>query len=89
MLPKISRMKYRVSRCQTTSEYHACTAHVYKRTTSKFQIAQRHQNCGHLKMFNFAPLRSGEIVFERGKMVRGEGLQMLHEKMKIMDPDPN
>ena len=59
MSPKIFRMKYRVSLCQNTSEYHACTAHVYKRTPPKFQIAQCHQNCGHLKMFNFAPLRLG------------------------------
>ena len=30
-----------------------------------------------------------EIVFERGNMVRGEGLQVLHERMKAMNPDQN
>ena len=30
-----------------------------------------------------------EIVFERGKMVRGEGLEVLEERMKTMDPDEN
>ena len=30
-----------------------------------------------------------EIVFERGKMVRGEGLQVLEERMDSMDPDKN
>ena len=33
--------------------------------------------------------KCAEIVFERGKMLRGEGLQMLHERMKTMDPDQN
>ena len=28
-----------------------------------------------------------EIIFERGKMVKGEGLQVLQERMKTMDPD--
>ena len=30
-----------------------------------------------------------EIVFGRGKMVRGEGLPVLEERMKTMDPDEN
>ena len=30
-----------------------------------------------------------EIVFERGKMVRGEGLPVLEERMKTMEPDEN
>ena len=30
-----------------------------------------------------------EIVFERGKMVRGGGLPVLEERMKTMDPDEN
>ena len=29
--------------------------------------------------------KCAEIVFEQGKMVRGEGLQVLHERMKTMD----
>ena len=29
------------------------------------------------------------LVFERGKMVRGEGLEVLEERMKTMDPDEN
>ena len=28
-------------------------------------------------------------MFERGKMVRGEGLEVLEERMKTMDPDKN
>ena len=28
-------------------------------------------------------------MFERGKMVRGEGLEGLEERMKTMDPDEN
>ena len=30
-----------------------------------------------------------EIIFEHGKMVRGEGLHALEEIMKTMDPDEN
>ena len=30
-----------------------------------------------------------EIMFERGKVVRGKGLQVLEERMKAMDPDEN
>ena len=30
-----------------------------------------------------------EIIFERGKMVKGEGLQVLNERMKTVDPDKN
>ena len=30
-----------------------------------------------------------EIIFEYGKMARGEGLQVLEERMKTMDPDGN
>ena len=31
--------------------------------------------------------KCAEIVFERGKMVKGEGLQVLQERMKALDPD--
>ena len=31
--------------------------------------------------------KNAEIVFERGKMVRGEGLEVLKERMKTIDPD--
>ena len=30
-----------------------------------------------------------EIIFERGKMIKGEGLEVLEERMKAMDPDEN
>ena len=30
-----------------------------------------------------------EIIYQNGKMVRGEGLQVLEERMKTMDPDEN
>ena len=33
--------------------------------------------------------KCAEIVFERGKMVRGEGLEVLEERMKTIDPDKN
>ena len=33
--------------------------------------------------------KCAEIVFERGKMVRGEGLQVLEERMSSMEPDEN
>ena len=33
--------------------------------------------------------KCAEIVFERGKMVKGEGLQVLEEHMESMDPDEN
>ena len=33
--------------------------------------------------------KCAEIVFERRKMVRGEGLEILEEKMKTIDPDKN
>ena len=28
-----------------------------------------------------------KIIFEKGKMVKGEGLQVFQERMKTMDPD--
>ena len=31
----------------------------------------------------------GEIVFERGKMIKGERLPVLQERMKTIDPDDN
>ena len=31
--------------------------------------------------------KCAEVVFERGKMVKGEGFQMLNERMKTIDPD--
>ena len=31
--------------------------------------------------------KCAEIVFERGKIVRGEGLEVLEERMKTMDPE--
>ena len=33
--------------------------------------------------------KCAEIIFEQGKMMRGEGLQVLEERMKTMDPDEN
>ena len=33
--------------------------------------------------------KCADIIFEHGKMVRGEGLQMLEERMKTMDSDEN
>ena len=33
--------------------------------------------------------KCAEIVFERGKMVNGEGLQILEERMRTMNPDDN
>ena len=33
--------------------------------------------------------KGAEIVFERGKMIRGEGLPVLEERMKTMDPEEN
>ena len=33
--------------------------------------------------------KCAEVVFERGKMVKGEGFQMLNERMKSIDPDQN
>ena len=31
--------------------------------------------------------KCAEIIFERGKMIKGEGLEVLEERMKTMDPD--
>ena len=33
--------------------------------------------------------KCGEIIFRNGKMVRGEGLQVLEERMEAMNPDKN
>ena len=33
--------------------------------------------------------KCAEVVFERGKMVKGEGLQVLNERMRTIDPDEN
>ena len=37
----------------------------------------------------YGVLKCAEIIFERGKMVIGEGPQVLEERMKTMDPDEN
>ena len=33
--------------------------------------------------------KCAEIIFERGKMIKGEGLEVMEERMKTMDPDEN
>ena len=33
--------------------------------------------------------KCAEIVFQRGKIVKGEGLQVLNERMKTMEPEEN
>ena len=33
--------------------------------------------------------KCAKVVFEHGKMVRGEGLEVLEERTKTMDPDEN
>ena len=33
--------------------------------------------------------KCAEIIFERGQMVKGEGLEVLHERMKTIDSDEN
>ena len=33
--------------------------------------------------------KCAEIIFERGKMIKGEGLEVMEERMKTMDPDDN
>ena len=33
--------------------------------------------------------KCSEIIYKNGKMVRGEGLQVLEERMKTMNPDKN
>ena len=33
--------------------------------------------------------KCAEIIFERSKMIKGEGLEVLKERMKTMDPDEN
>ena len=33
--------------------------------------------------------KCAEIIFERVKMIKGEGLEVLEERMKTMDPDDN
>ena len=37
----------------------------------------------------YGVFKCAEVVFRRGKMVRGEGLEVLVERMKVMDPDEN
>ena len=37
----------------------------------------------------YGVLKCAEIVLESGNMVRGEGLEVLEERMKTMDPDEN
>ena len=31
--------------------------------------------------------KCAEIIFEKGKIVKGKGLQVLQERMETMDPD--
>ena len=33
--------------------------------------------------------KCAEIIFKRGKMIKGEGLEVLEKRMKTMDPDEN
>ena len=37
----------------------------------------------------YGVLKCAEIIFEHGKMIKGEGLQVLEERMQTMDPDEN
>ena len=37
----------------------------------------------------YAVSKCGEIVFESGKMARGQGLEVLEERMRTMDTDEN
>ena len=37
----------------------------------------------------YGVVKRAEIVFEREKIVKGEGLQVLHERMKTVDSDQN
>jgi len=37
----------------------------------------------------YGVLKCAEIVFEHGKMVKGEGLDVMKERMKTIDPDQN
>jgi len=37
----------------------------------------------------YGVVKCAEIVFERGKLVKGEGLDVLKERMKTIDPDQN
>ena len=78
--------------------------HVVKRTHSLFvddlKVYQKSPNA--LKIVNetivqashntgacYGVSKCAEIIFQNGKMVRGEGLQVLEERMKTMNPDEN
>ena len=37
----------------------------------------------------YGAARRAEVVFETGKMVKGEGLQVLNERMNTIGPDEN
>ena len=37
----------------------------------------------------YGAVRCAEVVFETGKMVKGEGLQVLNERMNTIGPDEN
>ena len=37
----------------------------------------------------YGVLKCAEIIFERGQMVKWEGLEVLHERMKMIDPGEN
>ena len=37
----------------------------------------------------YGEAKCAEIIFERGKMIKGEGLPVLQERMKTIDPDDN
>ena len=37
----------------------------------------------------YGEAKCAEVVFERGKMVKGEGLQVLNKRMQTLDPDEN
>ena len=57
---------------------------VYQESHNAF-IVQASHNTG----VCYGVSKCAEVIFEHGKMVRGEGLQVLEERMKTMDPNEN
>ena len=59
-------------------------SHSALKNVSEIIVQSSHDTGAHYGVSKFA-----EIIFEYGKMVRGEGLQVLEETMKTMDSDEN
>ena len=74
---------------ETSAEHIACLLMILSNTKTLKDVNEIIVQTSHDTGACYGVTKCAEIVFERGKMVRGEGLQVLEERMDSMDPDKN